>query len=196
MRCLNKRSALNFLKSFLFVPLLFCSASLLAEDWPGNSLFHLDSTWINQDSKELKLSDLSGKPFLLSMVFLSCDYSCPVTVQDLKQISSKLAKKKKKDIPVVLITIDPQNDTPAAMQKYIKSRGLDKESWTILSSSQDNIREVAAALGFSYRKDDAMGFAHSMLMWVIDKKGVPQFTREGRKQSIDEVVKSALSLRE
>jgi protein SCO1/2 len=89
---------------------------------------------------------------------------------------------------MVLISIDPDRDTPEAMRKFMKERKLDPTRWILLSSSSKNVRELAAALGYNYKKDKAMDFAHSMLTWIFDKNGVKQFTREARKQSVDETV--------
>lgn len=170
----------------------FLSANIGAEEkgasLPSNSIFWLSSDWIRQDGKHLHLSDLGESPTIVSMVFLSCKYSCPLTIQDMKEIDRDLQKSTKKPYKMILISIDPDRDTPKAMKAFMKERHLDPDRWILISSNSENIRELAAALGYSYKKDQAMDFAHSMLTWVFDKDGVRKFTREARKQSVSETV--------
>jgi protein SCO1/2 len=177
---------------------IFLTASIRAEEkskpFPSNSIFWLNSDWVRHDGIHIHLSELGETPTIVSMVFLSCKYSCPLTIQDMKEIDRDLQKSAKKPYKMVLISIDPDRDTPKAMNAFIKGRHLDPSRWILLSSTAENIRELAAALGYSYKKDQAMDFAHSMLTWVFDKNGVKRFTREARKQSISETVASAEKL--
>lgn len=178
-------------KSILVAITLFINLSLWAEEkspFPTDSIFQLDSDWVRHDGVKVKLSDLSKSPTIVSMVFLGCQYSCPITVQDMKEMDQKLLKKTKKSYRMILISIDPDRDTPEAMRKFMTERKLDTNRWTIISSTPDNIRELAAALGYSYKRDRAMEFAHSMLTWIFNKQGVRQFTRTARKETIDETV--------
>lgn len=163
---------------------------------PSNSVFWLNSVWVRHDGDKIKLKDLGSSPTIISMVFLGCKYSCPLTIQDMREIDEKLQKTAATPHKMVLISIDPDRDTPEAMRKFMKERKLDPTRWILLSSSSKNIRELAAALGYNYKKDNAMDFAHSMLTWIFDKNGVKQFTREARKQSVDETVAAFKKIRD
>lgn len=182
-----------FLSSILFL-MMGASQSSVADNkapaYPSDSIFWLDSTWTRFDGKEMKLSDLGETPVVLSMVFLGCKYTCPLTVNDMREMEQKISKGTKASFKMVLISIDPERDTPEAMRKFMTERKLNPERWILLSSTPENVRELAATLGYSYKKDKAMDFAHSMLTWVFDKDGVKRFTRSARKESVDETVEA------
>jgi len=180
----------KFILSLFIVTSISVYAESKAPDYPSDSIFWLNSLWIRHDGEKIKLSELGKTPYLLSMVFLGCKYSCPLTIQDMREMEQKLQKKTSKPFKIVLISIDPERDKPETMRKFMFERKLDASRWIILSSSADNIRELAAALGYSYKKDKAMDFAHSMLTWVFDEKGVRRFTRSARRESIDETVEA------
>lgn len=169
-------------------------ASAASNSYPSDSIFWLKSEWVNQDAKKVKLSDLADSPSIVSMVFLSCKYTCPLTIQDMREMESLLEKAKLSKYRLVLISIDPENDTPQAMRAFMSSRKLNPQHWTILSSDPKSIREFAATLGFNYKKDEAIKFAHSMLTWVFDQDGVLRFTRSARRESIHETIEAFLKL--
>ncbi len=178
---------LSLLAFFLYLP-------AVEQNYPEGSIFWLESTWINQEGKKMKLKEFSGAPSIVSMVFLSCSYSCPLTVQDMREMELHLKKENVRDYHMVLISIDPEHDSPSAMKKFMKGRHLESGRWTILTSESENIREMAALLGFSYKKDGAMQFAHSMLTWVFDKNGELRFTRNARKQTNVETANALVTL--
>ena len=161
---------------------------------PEDSIYGLESQWIDQNGRKLQLKDFSTKPVIVSMVFLGCKYTCPLTIQDMREMESSIIKNKVTDFRMVLISIDPERDTPQAMKKFMGDRKLSEARWTIISSDPDNVRELAALMGYSYKKDKAMEFAHSMLTWVFDEQGVLRFTRNARKESISETVDALLKL--
>ena len=61
---------------------------------PKESIFLLDSKWQNQNGKELQLKDLKGKNLVVVMIFTSCQTACPILVENIKKIASKIDHKK------------------------------------------------------------------------------------------------------
>lgn len=184
--------------SLVLIAGIFDSDSLQAEKtvWPDTSIYLLNSEWTTHEAKKIRLADLGGQPLVVSMVFLRCQYSCPITLQDMKKIDGQLQKSKgeKKPYRMVLISIDPEHDQPKEMAEYMTKYELDAGRWTIMTAKPSHIRELAAVLGFSYRKDKAMEFAHSMLTWVFDQQGVRQLEIQGRDQPLDKAVEKVQQL--
>lgn len=167
---------------------------VLMATYPDDSIFWLKSEWTNQDAQKMKLSDLSSTPIIVSMVFLGCKFTCPLTIQDMREMDELLQASQLKDYKLVLISIDPDRDTPKAMKEFMKERKLDPKRWVLLASRPENVRELAAALGYSYKNDKAMDFAHSMLTWVFDKQGALRFTRTARRESNAETANAVKAL--
>lgn len=173
------QTALRYLTVALFVALsLAPTVSVKAETaspakLPSDSVYQLGSAWTDQDGKVVKLADLAGQPVVLSLVYLSCHYTCPTTITEMQGIRGKLDAKTRAQTRFVLISIDPERDTPQAMQAYTKKRKLDSKEWTFLTAKSDReVRELAVALSYQYQKAKDGEFAHSFIIYVLDKNGV------------------------
>lgn len=150
---------------------------------PKESIFLLDSKWKNQNSQELQLKDLKGKNLVVVMIFTSCQTTCPILIADMQKIAAKIDPKKAAETTMVLISIDPDNDTPEVLQKYAQERNLDDEHWTLLTGDKESIRELANVLSVKYKKISPVMFSHSNIITVFDKKGEMIHQAEGTVNS-------------
>ena len=152
---------------------------------PKESIFLLDSKWQNQNGKELQLKDLKGKNLVVVMIFTSCQTACPILVADMQKITSKIDPKKSDETNMVLISIDPDNDTPLVLKKYAQERKMDDEHWTLLTSDKESIRELANVLAVKYKKISPIIFSHSNIITVFNKKGEMVHQAEGTVNSAE-----------
>ena len=147
------------------------------------SIFLLDSKWQNQDGKELQLKDLKGKNLVFVMIFTSCQTACPILVADMQKIAAKIDPKKLKETTMVLVSIDPDNDTPKVLKKYATERKMVGEPWLFLTSDKESIRELANVLAVKYKKISPIIFSHSNIITVFNKKGEMVNQAEGTVNS-------------
>ena len=149
-----------------------CCAKEVAADQPvsDKSLFQLDSTWTNDQSRELKLGALGGRPLVVTMFFAKCEYACPVLVHDMKKVEAALPENVRTHIGFVLVSFDSDRDTPAALAEYRKNHDL-PANWTLLRGTPDDVLELAALLGVKFKKDARGQFAHSNILTVLDANG-------------------------
>lgn len=160
---------------------------------PKESIFLLDSKWKNQDGKELQLRDLKGKNLVVVMIFTSCQTACPILVADMQKIASKIDPKKTDETTMVLVSIDPDNDTPEVLKKYAEERKMDAKHWTLLTSDMESIRELANVLAVKYKKISPILFSHSNIITVFNKNGEMIKQVEGTVNS-EEVAKTVNGL--
>lgn len=147
---------------------------------PEESIYQVQTSWINQDNKTKGLDQFKGSSVVISMVYLGCHFSCPLTVTYMKDLESSLSEEQKKTTQFVLVSFDPKNDTPKVMQKYIKKQKLKSPPWNFLTTkSESDVRELAALLDFKFKKMDNGEFDHSFAIIVLDKNGVIKGRREG-----------------
>ena len=114
---------------------------------PGNSLYNLDETWVNQDGKRAPLSSLRGKLVVAAMGYTTCKDMCPAIVADMMWIDKHLPPEAAKKVSFVFFTFDSVADSPERLQLYAEGHGLDLSRWTLFGSDEDATRELAAALG-------------------------------------------------
>lgn len=165
------------------------------KDSANSSIFLLDSKWQNQDAEELQLKDLKGKNLVMVMIFTSCRTACPILVGDMKKIHAKIEKNQLKDTSLVLISIDPTNDTPEVLKKFAAERNMDSEPWIFLRSDEESTREFANVLAVKYKKISPIEFSHSNIISVFNRNGELVSQEEGSGINSDAVAKTVNELK-
>jgi protein SCO1/2 len=157
------------LLSLLFVTTFYFKSSG-SEITKPNSLFHLDHQWTDQNGITKTLKQLQGPTVIATLIFTSCQGICPMMVSDIKKLSGKLTPKEKDRVQYWLFSLDPLRDTPMALNTFAKKMKLDSH-WRLFTSNENQIRELAAALGFSYKKLERGDFTHSTSIFLLSSDG-------------------------
>jgi protein SCO1/2 len=156
-----------------------CVEGRLEKPLSDKSLYHLESKWTTDDGKPLTLAALRGRPQLVVMFFATCEYACPILVENLKSIERMLPAEARGKAGFLLVSIDPDRDTPEALRAYRAKHAFDRANWTLLRGGVDDIRELAAVLGIQYQRDLRGQFSHSNVITVLDQDGVVAFQQAG-----------------
>lgn len=157
------------------------------------SIFNLESKWENQKGDTVDLRIVAGKATILAMIYTHCEYSCPLITADMKELHSLIPEDEIEKVNFLIVSIDPIHDRPDTLSRFMKKEEMDDKYWTMLTGSETKIRELAAVLGFKYKKSSLMDYAHSNLITVLNPKGeiVKQINGFGsdKKELIEEVLK-------
>jgi protein SCO1/2 len=137
----------------------------------GFSLYDLSSAWRDQRGAEVRLPSLAGKVRVVAMVYTSCQATCPLIVGDLKRIEASIPAERRDDVGFVLVSIDPERDSPERMAQWAARTQLDPARWTLLAGGADEVREVAAVLGVRYQPQADGELAHTNAITVLDPAG-------------------------
>lgn len=151
--------------------IFFAANAFSAGGEDSKSIFQLEHKWTSHQNKIYSLKDLGGLPTVVTMTFASCPGACPLMVSDIKSFDRLLSKKEKKKIKYVTFSIDPARDTPAALTEFYKKMKLDNR-WMLMTSNADQVREMAAVLGFSYKDIGDGDFTHSTSLYLLSADGV------------------------
>jgi protein SCO1/2 len=152
------------------------------------SIYNLPSKWTNQNSQNIELKDLRGKVLVMVMIYTSCKAACPRLVADMRNIESRLPNDIKDNVKLVLISIDPETDTPKRLKQFAVANKMDNEQWEFLRSTEENTREFAAVLAVNYKKIDPLNFSHSNIISVFNAEGELTFQQEGLGVNSDETI--------
>ena len=140
------------------------------------SVFNLTSKWHTQNDKIIELKELKGDVLVLVMIYTSCKAACPRLMSDMRRIKSKV---KDNSVKYVLISIDPETDTPQRLKKVATEYGMDSQQWVFLQGTPSSVREFANVLAVKYKKITPIDFSHSNIISVFDRDGVLQHQQEG-----------------
>jgi len=153
------------------------------------SIYNLPSKWTNQNSENIEMKDLKGKVLVMVMIYTSCKSACPRLVADMRNIESRLPENIKKNVQLVLISIDPKVDTPERLKAFSIENKMDGLQWEFLRSTEENTREFAAVLAVNYKKVSPLEFSHSNIISVFNANGELVFQQEGLGVNSDETIK-------
>jgi protein SCO1/2 len=152
------------------------------------SIYNLPSQWTTQDGKNIELKSLNGNVLVMVMIYTSCKTACPRLVADMRNIEAKLNQKTKKNVKLILVSIDPVTDTPHKLKSFAIANKMDNEPWLFLRSTEDNTREFAAILAVNYKQISPMEFSHSNIISVFNPKGELIYQQEGLGVNNDQTV--------
>lgn len=143
----------------------------LAHAETANSIYNLDVRLTDQAGAERQLATYRGHPVLISMFYGSCPVACPLIIDTLRAIERAVPAQERAQLRVLLISIDPEKDTVAALRGLAEVRRIDTSRWTLARTDAASVRKIAAVLGIQYRKTPDGGFSHSSLITVLDAAG-------------------------
>lgn len=155
---------------------------------PELSIYNLPSTWTTQDNQELKLEELRGNVLVVTMIYTSCTTACPRLIADMRNIESKLPVEALDKVKFVIVSIDPETDTPERLKEFSERNNLEDEQWVFLRGTPDDTREFATVLAVSYKQISPLQFSHSNIISVFDEQGVLVSQKEGLGMNYGEVI--------
>ncbi len=138
---------------------------------PGDSVYQLPVVLIDQDGKGFDWRSRRGEPQLVTMFYTACPYMCPLIVDAGKSIEKALTPAQLGGLHLLFISMDPTNDTPAALLALAKQRTLDTTRWTLASPQESAVSTVAGVLGVRYRKLASGDFNHTGELILLDREG-------------------------
>jgi len=152
------------------------------------SLFELKFPLTDTDGRPRTLAEFRGTPFVASMVYTNCTSVCPRVTADLKTLEKALPADVREHTRFVLFSLDPGRDTPVALAKFAEQHALDRSRWTLLASSEDDMRTLAAVLGVKFRPDEGGEIAHSAVIVVCNPDGTVRHRQVGLQDRVDDLV--------
>jgi len=148
-----------------------CEVGLAPGKFSERSIYRLTADWTDDSGKSMRLESLRGRPVVVALFFASCEHSCPFIVRDMKAMQAALSAKASERTQFVLVSIDPERDTAAALKQFRTKHKLTGERWTLLTGSHEAVRQLAEKMGFSYAPGSKTQFAHSLLITVLNGAG-------------------------
>ena len=135
-----------------------------------------DFKFINQNNETVINDSLDGNIYIAKFFFTSCPTICPVMTKNMAYVQRKLNVYP--NIKFVSYTVDPVNDNPDRLLKYVKKMRskniiIDLNNWYFLTGDKEEIYEIAKSYFVNVSPDSLApgGFLHSEYFVLIDKEG-------------------------
>jgi len=130
-----------------------------------------DVEFIDTQGRAFKLSDLKGKPVILSPVYAGCPSACIVISRSLKQSLKKL-KLSPESCTVLTFSFDPKEDL-ADMRGFQQKHQLNASNWRVAYVPDDNaLFKLLDAIDFRFTYVSEQVNDHPNLLVFLDSNGV------------------------
>jgi protein SCO1/2 len=139
----------------------------------------LDTVFTDTSGRDVKLGDYfhKGRPVILQLGYLSCPMICDVISKNIVDSVKNLDLSIGADYDVLYLSINPEDKWPLAQRKkqtYVDE--LNKPGatagWNFLVGQEGNIKKVADAVGFNFRKIDGKNeFSHPPMIVILTADG-------------------------
>jgi protein SCO1 len=144
-----------------------------------------DMKLVDANGKEVDLANYLGgnEPVMLNFIFTTCTTLCPVMSGTFREVQGKLGASRK-NVHLVSVSIDPENDTPAELSKYA-ARFKAGPQWTFLTGSAQQSVDMQKAFGvFAGEKMN-----HTPVTFIKDKGAHDRWLRIDGLASADQIIK-------
>lgn len=127
----------------------------------------------SEGGKPLSLSNLRGKPVLLYFGYTFCPDVCPTTLAEFIRVKKDLGSRADQ-LAVLMVSVDPERDTPAVLERYMKAFD---PSFIGMTSDEATLRRIGGEYGLFYKRQAVSGSSaaylmdHSAASYLIDPQG-------------------------
>ncbi|MBV9150554.1 MAG: SCO family protein [Alphaproteobacteria bacterium] len=152
---------------------------------------------IDQNGKPVSDAELKGKWQLVFFGYTHCPDTCPTALNEISLALDQLGKKRQ-DVEVVFITVDPDRDTPDVLKSYVQSFDA---PIIALTGSPEAIKQAAKAYRVFYAKhprpDGDYDMDHSAVIYVMNPEGrftasfTPDSTADAIVQRLQKLIAQA-----
>ncbi len=144
------------------------------------------------NKQPIGLDDLKGKIWVAQFFFSRCVGVCPVTTAHLAQIHRAYVLEK--DIQLVSITVDPDNDQGETLLEYGKKFQANPDKWYFLSGDISDIQKLSEkGFGLAASQDNMLN--HSNRFVLVDADATIRGYYDGMEQkSTDQLFRDIAKL--
>ena len=161
---------------------------------PEMSIYHLPGIWTDQNSHDFELKELKGKVLVMVMIYTSCKAACPRLIADMRRIEEEVPEKYGDDVQYIMVSIDPETDTPEQMKSFAAENQMTDDRWLFIRSTMEHTREFASVLAVNYKRISPIDFSHSNIISVFDRQGEMIHQQEGLDVKHEKTIRTIIDL--
>lgn len=118
-----------------------------------------DFTLAAQDGTHVSPAALRGGPVVYTFVYSHCQDTCPATVQTIRGALDDVGR----DVPVLGISVDPGNDTPASAKRFVNEQHMTGRMQFLLGT-RAQLAPVWRAFGIAPQTNELDHTSHVVLV--------------------------------
>lgn len=153
--------------------------------------------FVDEQGQAVTTDSLKNRWYLLFFGFTACPDICPTTLSDMRQLLAQVPPDVVEQLQLILISADPERDTPEALRTYL---GYYRAGFKGLTGEMDQLQKLSKALGLPFvPATDTTGdysVSHSGNLAIIGPNGTLRghvrapFKLEGLRQALPQLIRS------
>lgn len=128
-------------------------------------------TLTNQDKENISLEEYRGDVIMVTAVYASCAESCPLILEQAKEVLNNLDKNETEQLQLMALTMDPNNDTPGMLKMTADHYELTGSNQHLLTGEAEYINDILDQLNIPRQRREDGAIDHANIFVLIDKKG-------------------------
>lgn len=132
---------------------------------------------VDHRGRTFALRELAGSPVLVAFIFTRCAVpeACPLTIHRVQQTHAQAAGR---GLTFLIVTLDPEHDTPAELAAYARRTGLDVPEVTFATGAKEVTDALASLFNVVALRRSAPGggaeLSHPVKLALLNAQLVPQ----------------------
>jgi len=135
--------------------------------------------------------DMRGRLTLYNFTRTRCEAPCPQTSQVMQAVQARLGEIET-DLPIELVTIslDPEYDTPAALQAYAQKWQADPQRWHLVTGDAERLKWiVGGGFGVYYAFKEDGRFTFDPAFMLVDGAGILRAEYRTASPDVDRILR-------
>jgi len=121
----------------------------------------------DQAGRPVVFSALGDRVLLLDFIYTRCPGPCPVQTSRQVAIQRRIPEALRSRVWFLSLSLDPERDTPADLERYARARGADLSNWSFLTGPSEALAALARSYGVgSLRKEDGT-IDHTLVTFLV-----------------------------
>ena len=146
---------------------------------------------VTQEGKRVRFYDdlVKGRTLLVNFSYTNCEGRCPAATARLVEVQRQLGDRFGRDVFMLTISLDAENDTPEAVRRYVDAHH-GRPGWTYVTGDREDLEALRRFFGFTDPdpRIDADRTQHAVLV-AIGNEATGRWSAVPSAISADEIVK-------
>lgn len=131
-----------------------------------------DFTLTDQTGARVRLADLRGQVVMLTAVYASCGFTCPMLMRDAKRAVASLTPDERRALTVVAITLAPERDTAPVLARMADAHHVAAPLWRLVTGDAALVERALDDLSVPRVRDPRTGVIdHANVFILLDRRG-------------------------
>jgi protein SCO1/2 len=122
---------------------------------------------VDQAGQPVVFAELGDLVLLVDFIYTRCPGPCPVQTSRQVALQRRIPAALRPRVHFLSLSLDPEHDQPAELERYATERGADLSNWSFLTGPSETLAELARAYGVgSLRKPDGT-IDHTLVTFLV-----------------------------